>query len=267
MFFTFYEFKDFNKDKWVIDHVNGTRSDNHFINLWPMPKRDNVKVRDKLNRNNVSGTNGICKSGGTWEREEYLETYLIGQPRQDAPDGTLVRQRSVVFTDEEKAGIPGAIRERARMEVEAGHFNNMCRNHILYMFLKRHDLYVLHEKFFDDTYVEGGSGDDTAEGEGDDAQADEGSELNVAPSASGNTRYLLRGTSRGESRSTATSRNDTPQLREGRGVTPGSATARRQQRKTNTPSSTNRSGTVRIRVGGEYIAGDLPNRHLEFPVQ
>ena len=51
-----------------IDHVNGVRSDNRWVNLRGIPHAENQKNR-ALSKNNTSGVNGVrwCAPRGQWE--------------------------------------------------------------------------------------------------------------------------------------------------------------------------------------------------------
>ena len=253
VFFTFYKWHKFNNDTMDIDHINGDKSDNHFINLWILTKDSNKKVRDKLNRNNgIYGTNAISKGGEEEDGDGIPKDILwIKKP---TPKGSTTPATGFVVC---KSGIVGAIRKRARMEVEAGHFDELSCNHILYMFFKRRDLYVLKEKFFDKTYLisnEAASnndenGDNNSEGE--DEQQQQQQQQQQQP------RRQRGGTASREDTNAA--QNDlTPH---NPSVTPGSATAQ-QSRRDGGGSTLTR---VRVTIGRRTVYPDRSNDGAPTP--
>ena len=244
VFFTFYKWDDeklgkFDKDTMIIDHINGDKSDNHFINLYPLPIETNKKVRDKLNRNNIYGTNAVCK-GGEEDDDNGISIDILWINKVTKAGSAKPATGYV----ECKNGKVGAIRKRAVMEVEAGHFDKLCCNHILYMFFKRRDLYVLKEKFFDKTYLidseaatNNDNGNDNSEEEQDEQQQQQ-QQQQQQPRQRG-------GTASREDTSDSTARNNpTPHHPP---VTPGSATAQQQSRRDGGGSTLTR---VRVTIGG-----------------
>jgi len=256
VFFTFYKWDDeklgkFDKDTMIIDHINGDRSDNHFINLYPLPIETNKKVRDKLNRNNIHGTNAVCK-GGEEDDDNGIPKDILWIRKPTKAGSATPAKCYIVY----KKGKVRAIRKRARMEVEAGHFGKLCCNHILYMFFKRRDLYVLTEAFFDKTYLIGGEAATDNDENGDNNSEGDDTEQQQRRQGGGTPAPLLREDTTADS---TAQNNHTPI---NRAVTPGSATVQQQRRGRNGGGGT----VTRITVGGSaYNPGNVPTpQALQF---
>ena len=154
VFFTFYNYVEFDKDTMMIDHINEDRSDNHFINLWPLSNDVNKMVRTKLNRNNRSNANGVSVWSVQYEGDELITEYAIGMPTPVDAGQTGQRSRSNnMKIYKESDGKPGAIRERFRLKVAAGHFGELSLNHILFLFYKRDDLLEIYEKDWNKVFL------------------------------------------------------------------------------------------------------------------
>ena len=257
VFFTFYKWDDeklgkFDKDTMIIDHINGDKSDNHFINLYPLPKESNAKVRDKLNRNNVYGTNAVCK-GGEEDDDNGISRDILWINKVTKAGSATPATGYIVY----KKDKVRAIRKRAVMEVEAGHFDKLCCNHILYMFFKRRDLYVLKEKFFDKTYLIGGEAATTMNNDEDNSEEEEDEQQQQQQLRRRGGGTALREDTTATADSTARN-NLTPRHPP---VTPGSATAQ-QQRGRDGGSTLTRA---RVTIGRRTVYPDRSNNGAPTP--
>jgi len=135
--FTFCKVPDFNRDDgWVIDHTDGIKDNNMLYNLWPFPVEGiNKRVRDKLNRNNSSGNNGV--SPEVVIRGE--DCFLVDVP------GT----KEKVKCDSQRDGIS----TRFGLEDDASWFQHMNPNHTMMMLFFRDDHLSLTIRKWGDTFL------------------------------------------------------------------------------------------------------------------
>jgi len=132
VFFTFYKLDEFDrKQGWVLDHINGVKYDNRFCNLWPLPNNGyNVRARDKVNRSNTSGYNGVGEKTTIGDNRFVVVPPVIGSDTEGIKSSSTNSPAK-------------AVASRFDMEVKVDWFQKLSYNHILYMLFYREDWMLL----------------------------------------------------------------------------------------------------------------------------